>query len=418
MPDAAAKTADRLVSLDAYRGFVMLAMASGGLGLRTVATHFPDSQAWDLLSRNSEHVRWTGWSIWDLIQPCFMFIVGVAMPFSYARRRAAGARWPNLLGHAIRRSLVLVALGVFLASAWDEPRTNFVFTNVLAQIGLGYTFVFLLLGRKPWVQVLAAALILVADWLAFALWPVGDLRALGPARGLGPNSEILSGFHAHWQMNLNVASDFDRWFLNLFPHASGRRFEYNAGGYTTLNFIPSMATMIFGLLAGEWLRCDRSARDKTLLLLLAGTLALVAGSALERVCPLVKRIWTPSWAIFSSGWALIILAGFHGVIDQARWRRWAFPLVVVGSNSIAMYLMSQLMRPFVRSTLQTHIGPIWRAVARSESAGGWTYRNFGMHLDPVLFRGLYGPIAEHLAILAMLWLICLWLHRQRIFLKI
>jgi predicted acyltransferase len=420
MGDAVAgKGQERLVSLDAFRGFVMLAMASGGLGLRTVATHFPDSQFWDFLSRHSEHVRWTGWSFWDLIQPSFMFIVGVAMPFSYAKRRAGGASWSALFGHALWRSAVLVLLGVFLASAWDEPQTKWVFTNVLAQIGLGYTFVFLLLGRPTWAQAAAAVFILVGYWLAFALWPVGDVNVLGPARGLGRHSEILHGFAAHWQQNINLATDFDRWFLNRFPQPPGRRFEFNEGGYGTLNFIPSIATMIFGLLAGEWLRSPRSAREKARGLFLAGALALVVGATLgDGVCPVVKRIWTPSWAVLSAGWAALLLAFFYGVIDAAGRRRWAFPLVVVGANSIAMYLMSQLMRPFVRKSLVTHLGPLWKTGASSDAVNEWVYRSTGMRLEPALFAGLYGPILERLAILAVLWLICFWMYRQRIFLKI
>src|SRR5207302_7358531 len=134
----------RLSSLDAYRGFVMLAMATGGLGVAVVAQDFPDSQLWQALDRQLEHAAWQGCSFWDLIQPSFMFIVGVAMPFSYASRRAQGQSWSRLFIHAVQRSVVLVLLGIILSSAWGR-QTNFTFVNVLTQIGLGYTFVFLLL---------------------------------------------------------------------------------------------------------------------------------------------------------------------------------------------------------------------------------------------------------------------------------
>lgn len=410
------KVGERLVSLDAYRGFVMLAMASGGLGLHAVATHYPDSQLWDFLGRHSDHVRWRGWSLWDLIQPSFMFIVGVAMPFSYATRRANGATWVQLFRHALGRSAVLVALGVFLASAWNEPQTKFVFTNVLAQIGLGYTFVFLVLDRKPWVQGAVAAVILVGYWLAFALWPLGDPNLL---RNLASSPDSLDGFAAHWRMNANVAADFDRWFLNLFPHPSDKPFRSNEGGYTTLNFIPSIATMIFGVLAGQWLRTENTARVKVQALFLIGVLAIVAGTALDgSVCPIVKRIWTPSWAIFSAGWTLLLLALFYTVIDGAGYRRWAFPLVVVGANSIAIYMMSQLMKPFVLRMVTVHLVPLWKALASSERADGWVYQVSGIHLRPEPFSGLHGPIFERLAVLAVFWLTCLWMYRQRIFIKI
>src|SRR4051812_18965352 len=143
--------AGRVLSIDAYRGFVMLAMASAGLALGQAAKLHPGSAVWEALRFHTDHVAWRGCSFWDMIQPSFMFIVGVAMPFSYANRESRGDGRVGQFGHALVRSMVLVLLGVFLASAWGR-QTNWAFTNVLAQIGLGYPFVFLLLGRPPRVQ--------------------------------------------------------------------------------------------------------------------------------------------------------------------------------------------------------------------------------------------------------------------------
>jgi heparan-alpha-glucosaminide N-acetyltransferase len=395
---SAGSASSRMLSLDAYRGFVMLAMASGGLGVARVAQHFPDSDVWQVLDRHLVHVAWRGGSFWDLIQPSFMFIVGVAMPFSFATRRARGDGWWTLFGHALWRSIVLVLLGVFLASA-GSPRTNFAFTNVLAQIGLGYMVVFLLLGRSPRTQFLAAIAILVADWLFFALYSPTD-----PINGLDafllPTSwHDLTSPGAHWNMHENAAAAFDHWFLNLFPQPTGKPFNVNPGGYATLNFVPSIATMLFGVLAGEFLRSPRTPRAKLQGLFIAGTLGLVIGTALDgSICPIVKRIWTPSWTIFSAGWTSMLLALFYGVIDVVGWRRWAFPLVVVGVNSIAMYLMAQLMKPFVSQSLKTHLGP----------------RIFDVRIGNVD----YNPIAQSVAVLLVFWLICLWMYRRRIFLKI
>jgi predicted acyltransferase len=111
------------------------------------------------------------------------------------------------------------------------------------------------------------------------------------------------------------------------------------------------------------------------------------------VCPSVKRIWTPSWAVFSAGLTFATLALFFWIIDMRGYRRWAFPLVVVGMNSIAMYCLAQLSKGWIRQTLKTHLG-----------------QN--------IFTGMYGPIMESVAILFVLWLICWWLYRQRIFLRI
>ncbi len=417
------KPGERLVSLDAYRGFVMLAMASAGLAIPKVATHFPDSQLWSMLEHQVEHVSWTGCAFWDLIQPSFMFIVGVAMPFSYAQRREQGQTWGQLFRHAVWRSIVLIALGVFLASAWSA-QTNFVFTNVLAQIGLGYTVVFLVLGRRPSTQAAVALVILVGYWLAFALWPLPARDFNYAAVGVPAHVVKLQGFAAHWGMNTNPAAAFDRWFLNLFPRPDGKPFHANEGGYATLNFVPSIATMIFGVLAGEFLRTRNAVSAKVRTLFLTGACCIVLGSALDGsifpvvICPIVKRIWTPSWTIFSTGWTLILLAIFYGLIDGAGYRRWAFPFVVVGLNSITIYMMAQLMKPFVANMLKIHAGPLWKAVAHCERIDRWVFQEYGMHLDPQLFGGLYGPMVQSASVLFVFWLICYWLYRQRIFVKI
>jgi predicted acyltransferase len=408
----------RLVSLDAYRGFVMLAMASGGLGLTQVADHFPDHQVWQGLDFQLDHVPWCGGSFWDLIQPSFMFIVGVAMPFSFAARRAQGHSWSGLFGHTVKRSVILVLLGIFLSSAWSK-QTNFTFVNVLTQIGLGYTFVFLLLDRSPKVQLTAALAILAVYWLLFATYPLTTDPYERMKHGVSLAWPSMQGFAAHWEKNTNFAAAFDRWFLNLFPRPDGKPFVFNEGGYATLNFVPSIATMLFGVLAGELLRSSSSKRAKLQSLLIVGALGIALGALLDTtICPSVKRIWTPSWVILSTGWTCWLLAGFYGLIDVAGFRRWAFPLVVVGANSIAMYVMAQLLKPFVVNTLKIHLGWIWTAFIRSAGGDQLIYRLFGTHPEPQLFQGLYGPIEQSASVLFVLWLVCLWMYRERIFIKI
>jgi predicted acyltransferase len=382
---------NRLVSLDAYRGFVMLAMASDGLGVSKVAEHFPSSRAWQLADYQLSHVAWQGCTFWDLIQPSFMFMVGVALPYSYASRMARGESPVRRAGHAIYRSIVLVALGVFLYSI-GHGETNFTFVNVLAQIGLGYAFLYLLVGTGRVRQLGTAMAILALYWLAFYFYPAPGPDFDWQAVGVEPDFPRWTGLFAHWNKNANFASAFDVWFLNLFPRSEP--FRFNGGGYQTLNFIPSLATMIFGLMAGEMLRgkCDRAA--KLWRLIGPGLACLIAGwLAGQTLCPVVKRIWTPSWAIFSTGWTCLMLAGFFWLIDMRGQRAWAFPLVVVGVNSIAMYLMAETLQPFIASTLKTH---------------------FGQNL----FAGIYGPIVQSLSVLLVLWLVCLWLYRQRIFIRI
>jgi len=404
----------RLVSLDAYRGFVMLAMASAGLGLARVGKsaeileRFDQTSCesawrslWGFLAYQTEHVPWIGCSFWDLIQPSFMFMVGVALPYSYARRQALGESSAQRFAHVLLRSGILILLGIFLSSNWND-HTNYTFVNVLTQIGLGYPILYLLLGRGFKVQLAAVATILVGYWYAFYQHPLPGPDFDYAAVGVPADWEFLSGLAAHWNKNANFASEFDQWFLNLFPRPEP--FVYNNGGYQTLNFIPSIATMTFGLMAGELLRSQRSPQQKVRRLWLAGAICLALGLAVDghiwpfvqfdwSIAPIVKRIWTPSWAVFSSGWTFWMLAAFYWIIDIRGWKRWAFPLVVVGMNSIAMYVMSQLMKPWIGKSLKTHI-------------------------SPHLFDGPWGPMVQASSVLFVMWLICLWMYRQKIFVRI
>ncbi|MBN2131974.1 MAG: DUF5009 domain-containing protein [Sedimentisphaerales bacterium] len=386
---------ERLVSLDAYRGAIMLMMASAGFGLAKVAREFPDSGIWQFIGHQTEHAQWAGFTLWDIIQPAFMFMVGVALPWSIANRRARGQSFARMFAHALWRALALVLLAVFLTSAWSR-RTVWVFTNVLAQIGLGYPIVFLLAFARPRTQWLAAGAILLVCWLAFALHPLPPAEFDWPSVGVPADWTHLSGFAAHWEKNANVAAAFDRWFLNLFPREEP--FVFSRGGYQTLNFVPAIATMIFGLLAGQLLRSPRPMTKKLTRLILFGAVGIVLGQAiaLAGLCPIVKRIWTPSWTICSGGWVTIVLAGFVAVIEWGRCKRWAFPLVVVGLNPITFYCLWQLMTGFIRDNLRRHLGQ-------------HVFESFG---------AAYAPILERLAVLIVLWLIVLWMYRRRIFLRI
>jgi predicted acyltransferase len=385
---------DRLVSLDAYRGLTMLLMASAGFGLADVARHFPDSMFWQAVSFHVNHVRSQGCSLWDLIQPSFMFMVGVAAAYSFASRRAAGQSYGAMTWHAFVRAAVLVLLGIFLRSR-NAQQTNYTFEDVLTQIGLGYFFLFLLCGRTPRVQWAAAGLILAGYWLLFYSYtaPPGIENS---AIGLPNDWPRLEGVAAHWNKNANAAAAFDHWFLNRFPRA--KPFRFNPGGYQTLNFIPALATMIFGLLAGGWLRGRGTGRHKFAVLVGFGLLGIGVGCLWQMTgtCPIVKRIWTPSWTLFAAGWTSLMLAGFYLVIDLGGWRRWAFPLVVVGMNSIAMYLMAVLLPDWIAGRLRVHAG------IGIFSFAGETYQ-------PLIERGM---------VVGVMWLICYWLYRQRIFIRI
>jgi heparan-alpha-glucosaminide N-acetyltransferase len=339
----------RLVSLDACRGAIILLMASGGLGLARAARDLDSGSPWKWIGQQVEHADWAGATLWDFIQPAFMFMVGVALPWSLASRTSRGQRFGAMLAHASWRSLVLVLLAVFLTSAWSS-QTEWVFTNVLAQIGLGYPLLFILAFARPRTQWLAAFGILVAYWLAFALHPLPALDFDWKAVGVPDDWPHLTGFAAHWEKNANFAAAFDRWFLNLFPRPAP--YVFNEGGYQTFNFIPSLATMIFGLLAGRLLRSELTPGTKVVRLLTFGFAGITLGAVIAAtgLCPIVKRIWTPSWTILSAGVVSVVLAGFYGIIDGLGQRRWSFPFVVAGVNSIALYCLWQLMEGSSKTT--------------------------------------------------------------------
>jgi predicted acyltransferase len=387
--------AARLVSIDAYRGAVMLLMASGGLGLAQATRHLDLDWPWRWVARQVDHAEWAGATLWDFIQPAFMFLVGVALPWSLASRAARGQPFVAQLAHALWRSLVLVLLAVFLTSAWS-PQTVWVFTNVLAQIGLGYPFLFLLAFTRPRTQWLAATGILVAYWLAFAMHPLLASDFDWKIVGVPDDWPHLTGFAAHWEKSANFAATFDRWFLNLFPRPAP--FVFSEGGYQTLNFIPSLATMIFGMLAGRLLRSDLAPRAKAARLANFGLAGIGLGLAIAAagVCPIVKRIWTPSWTIFSAGVVAVALAAFYAIIDGRGRRRWCFPLVVAGMNSIALYGLWQLMGGFIKDNVRRHLG---RHV----------FEALGPDYTTMLERG---------TVLVVLWLILLWMYRRGIFLRI
>ena len=389
----------RLVSLDAYRGFVMLLMMAGlTLSIPSVARALPDSRVWAFLGHHQSHVDWLGCSLHDLIQPSFSFIVGVALPFSIAARTARGQTMGKLTLHAAGRSLLLIALGVFLRSV-GKHQTLFGFTDTLAQIGFGYTFLFMLGFRSVRAQWIVFAMLLVGDWLMFALYPAPtdafDYSKVGvTAEWLAKNG--LHGFESHWNLSANAAWAFDVWFLNLFPREAP--FVANPGGTCTLNFITTLATMILGLIAGETLRSERTPVQKVRWLVVAGVVALLAGWGLGAlsVCPVVKKLWTPTWVLFSGGWCLLLMALFYLVIDVWQRRTWSFPLMVIGLNSIAAYCAVHLMNGFIRSSLLTHLGAD-------------SFRIFGKAYEPLLLGG---------ASLLLFWLMLFWMYRRKVFLRI
>ena len=438
----AAGATPRNVAVDAYRGLVMLLMMAEVLRLAHVAKSFPGSWFWSILAYNQTHVEWAGCSLHDLIQPSFSFLVGFSLPYSIASRQRRGASFASMLGHAVWRSFLLIALGIFLRSM-QGPQTYFTFEDTLTQIGLGYTFLFLLGFRSPRWQWTTFAVILFGYWLAWAIYPAPgsnfDWSAVGVPAGWQHN---FTGFASRWNKNSNLGVAFDQWFLNLFPRT--KPFIANDGGYLTLSFIPTLGTMILGLIGGRWTR-NAAPHIPMRRYLVSGAIGIVAALLLHflGICPIVKRIWTPSWTLFSGGACFLFLAAFSWLIeiksakgaaarhqsgkelarssgaassaqpvggvvrDAEQWpatvlreflrqRKWAFPLVVIGMNSLAAYLMAHLFENFIISSFRIHLGLK-------------PFDILGTALEPVLLGG---------AVLLCYWLMLYWMYRNKVFLKL
>ena len=395
-PSALGAVSARIASLDAFRGFVMFLMLAEVLRLWTLSEAFPASRFWAFVAYNTTHVPWQGCSLHDLIQPAFSFLAGASLPFSIASRQGKGESFGRMFAHAVWRSLILIFLGIFLRSL-ESPRTYWTFEDTLTQIGLGYSFLFLLAFASLRVQIVAFTAILVGFWAAFALYPLPgpdfDYAQVGVRAGW---PHLYTGFLAHFNKNSNLAWAFDVWFLNLFPRESP--FRFNGGGWSTLSFIPTLATMMLGLWSGRWLMTTRSVVETLKGLVIGGVALTIAGLLLQwlHINPIVKRIWTSSYTLYSGGLVILMLAGFYALIELKGWKRWSFPLLVIGANSIAIYIMSWTIEHFVSGALLRHLGAAPFAI-------------LGPPFEPVL-RGA--------AILVVFWLILYWMYRRRIFLRI
>ena len=375
---AEAEPSRRLLSLDVYRGFVMLVLATNGLGIAKAAGKF-DGPFAQWLAFQGHHPEWVsqfnflGLSVWDLIQPAFMFIVGVSMPFSYEKRAKLGESYGKRMRHAWTRAILLTLLGVFLQSL-RKPETYWIFTNVLSQIGLGYGFLFFFVGKSLRTQFIGGLAILIGYYFLMVFLP-----------------RDLPTYAAHFANGTSMPQQFDLWFLNLFPRA--KPFEGHV--YATLNFVPSIVTMLMGLMSGQVLK-NKTISDQTKLkeLCVAASTCLLIGAVLGlTVCPVIKKLWTPSWVLFSGGWVIGLLALSYWIIDVKKRDGWVFPFVVVGLNPLAMYLLGMMGRGGVTAALKRHLPDSW-------------------------FIGTHGPIVLACLIALFFWLILLWMYRKKIFLRL
>jgi predicted acyltransferase len=295
----------RLVSLDAFRGLTIAAM---------VLVNNPGT--WAAVHPPLRHADWHGWTPTDLVFPFFLFIVGVAIPLSLEHR----APGPALL-RVLRRAAVIFALGLVLggfpAFDWSSLRIP----GVLQRIAVCYLVAAVLFVATGWrTRAVVAAALLLGYWGAMTLIPV-------PGHGAGDLGR-----------EGNLAAWIDRAVLG--PHLWRATRVYDPEGI--LSTVPAVATVLVGVLAGEWVRSRRPPRTVTMGLLLAGALAVAVGAEWGNWFPVNKALWTSSYAVLTGGLALLAFAACYWAIEVCGWRAWARPLVVFGVNALALYFLSSL----------------------------------------------------------------------------
>ena len=352
---------ERLVSLDAFRGMTMIFLISSSFGLSLLRDH----PTLGFLGRQFTHHPWNGLYFWDLIQPFFMFIVGVAMPFSFAKRWERGETWNQSLVHVIRRSLTLLFLGVLL-HCWYNKAYVWELWNVLTQLSVTYLLAFLFMKKPIRTQIIISFAILLFNYLAYRFIP-------------------LPGVTDAWEKDSNLGAFMDRILMGKINPG---------GGWVTINVIGSTAHTMWGVIAGIVLMSDRPQMKKVAQIAIAGAIGVILGLALDPITPIIKRICTSSFIFISGGWALLALALFYWIVDVKGYKKWTKFLLVVGMNSIFIYMFVNLL-------------------------GGWSNEFVGIFdkpfLDPL---GLFGKIVHRNLVLAFYWYLCWWLYKRKIFIRI
>jgi len=350
---------DRILSVDFFRGFTMFLLVSGFGQLFDAAS---DNPFVSLMGRQMDHANWEGLTFWDLIQPFFMFIVGVAMPFSFTKKWDRGESWKKIFFGVLKRSLLLLFLGWLLSS---EIKSSF--TNVLAQLSFTYFISFLLMRKAiKWQIAISVSLIILSD-LIYRLWPV-------------------PGFNRPFTADHNFGSWFD---IFLTGGLSEDR-------WVAFNALPTTAHTIWGVIAGKVLMKEGSPQQKTRTLLIAGISCIIAGYALGVYIPIIKRICTSSFILVSGGWALTGLAISYFLIDVLNFKKSTIFFAIVGMNPLFIYLFWHSGGKFVLESLAKPV----------------TYRLFGW-ISPAAIQ-----IATVLTVSAMLWYICYFLYKRKVFIRI
>ena len=358
---------ERLFSLDFFRGLTMFLLIAESTELYALMT----SEAFDgtLISnigRQFHHHPWNGLRFWDLIQPYFMFIVGVAMPYSFANRKKRGHTDGQIRTHIFQRALLLLLFGWALYCI-SAGKIVFRFQNVLAQLSVTYLLAYLVMNKPARTQIIFSLILIAITELIYRIFPV-------------------EGFNHAFVANEN----FGTWLDLQYGGA-----DLN-GHWVSFNAIPTTAHTIWGVLAGQLLMSNRTDRKKLRILLIAGVIGVIAGYALDPVTPIIKRICTSSFILASGGWTILSLAFSYWLIDIMKQKNWSLFFAIVGMNPLFIYLFANV--------------------------GGSGFIENILHPFTMLIFGWTGEITAelltNLIVLFFLWYICYWLYKRKIFIRI
>lgn len=357
----------RLRSLDFFRGITMFLLIAEYTGLYNfMIDPYFEGTLIHSIGLQLNHHPWNGLTFWDLVQPYFMFIVGVALPFSTSKRLARGDSKSELLKHAIKRALLMLFFGWALYCI-APGKITFRFQNVLAQLSVAYIITFLIINSSLWKQLTISFLLIAATELIYRTFSI-------------------SGFNQPFTPDKNFGAYFD---LLISGELSG-------GHWVSFNAIPTTSHVIWGVLAGKLLMNNKDANQKIKIFVVTGVIGLIVGYGMDPITPIVKRIATSSFVIVTGGWCLLSLALSYWVIDILKIHKWSTMFAIVGMNPLFIYLFA-------------------------ESGGAsWLF-----YIVKPFSTGLFSWMGEMqvnvltgLIVWAFLWYICYWLYKHKLFIKI
>jgi predicted acyltransferase len=359
---------ERITSVDFFRGFTMFLLAGEAAGFFSQLRGF-DNSIMQFIATQFHHHVWHGLHFWDLIQPFFMFIVGVAIPFAVANRIKKGDSNKKITLHAFRRSFLLLFMGWALYFV-GAGKLVFQFQNVLAQLSVTYLVAFLIMKKSFKFQLIFSLIILLLIDLAYRFFPV-------------------EGFNHPWVNYENLGA----WVNNKIEGVD------KASTWASINCISTTAHTVWGVLCGKLLMSDKSAKNKIQILLIAGVSALIIGYSLDffNVTPIIKKIATSSFVFASGGWTILALCFSYWLIDVRKlFTSGSRMFIIVGMNSIFIYLFFSIGGAELIGKIVTPFSELLFSWGGELTVG----------------------IITSLAIWAAMWYLCYWLYKNKLFIKI